>query len=400
MIVETNIDELKKRENSLKIIKEIIHSKGRNQLYDLTGLSGGFLLKKEDLNLLETYVGPALFEDQLQLLGKEHLGGEKILGINRTSSGILATIMALVRPDSYVIHYLPQSPSHPSIPRSTKLIGANYLEFDNLKDFYIPDNTSLIIITGSTMDHQVITIEEFKEIIKITKSRKNHDPLDKYSQTYDEIPVMVDDASGARLRTIIFNQPSAIELGADLVITSTDKLMDGPRGGLMAGKKYLINKIKSKAHQFGLEAQPPMVAGMVRGLENFNPENLLKSLEKKQKLLEYLNSNFNGFELTPTGIMITPEALKSEIENRGIKILLSDNDISFTWAMILLREYGLVTIPSVGMPGASATLRFDLAASDAINFKLSNLVEIINSSFEELLNVVDNPEKCKDIIFN
>ena len=392
MIVENSVHEVKKRENSLRIIKKIIHSDGRNQLYDLTGLSGGFLLTEEDLKLLETYVGPALFEEQLEKMGKEHLGGEKVLGLNRTSSGILATILALVRPGSYVVHYLPKLPSHPSIPRSCSLLGANYLEFDDLKSFFIPDDTSLIVITGSTMDHQVIEVAEFKEIIKMAKSKSNSSNI--------EIPVLVDDASGARLRPVIFNQPSAIELGADMVVTSTDKLMNGPRGGLMSGRKDLINKIKSKAHQFGLEAQPPLVAGMVRGLENFNPENLLESLEKKQELIKSLNSQLGGFEETPTGVMITPEALSLEIGNEGIKTDLSDSDISFVWAMILLKKYGILTIPAVGMPGASPTVRFDLASQDAKILNLDELKEMILSSFKELLNLVDDPDKCREMIFN
>lgn len=392
MIVENSVHEVKKRENSLRIIKEIIQYEGRNQLYDLTGLSGGFLLSKEDLKLLETYVGPAIFEEQLEKIGKEHLGGDKVLGLNRTSSGILATIMALVRPESYVVHYLPKLPSHPSIPRSCSLVGANYLEFEDLENFFIPDDTSLIVITGSTMDHQVIEVEDFKKIIKMAKS---------HSESYSgiEIPVLVDDASGARLRPVIFNQPSAIELGADLVVTSTDKLMDGPRGGLMSGREDLINEIKSKAHQFGLEAQPPLVAGMVRGLENFNPENLLESLEKKQDLIKSLNSQLGGFEETPTGVMISPEVLSFEIENQGIKTDLSDSDISFTWAMVLLKNYGILTIPAVGMPGASPTLRFDLASKDAKILNLDELKKIILNSFKELLNLVDNPEKCREMIF-
>lgn len=391
MIVETNIHEVKKRENSLLIIKKIIQSNGRNQLFDMTGLSGGFLLNDEDLKLLETYVGPAIFEDQLLKLGKKHLGGEKVLGLNRTSSGILATILAIVRPESYVVHYLPKLPSHPSIPRSCELIGANYIEFDNLENFFIPDDTSLIVITGSTMDHQVIDVEEFKEIISKAKS---------HLKSSDGVPVLVDDASGARLRTVIFNQPTAIELGADLVVTSTDKLMDGPRGGLMSGKEDLMNEIKSKAHQFGLEAQPPLVAGMVRALEHFNPENLLNSLEKKHELNKSLNSKFKGFEETPTGVMISPDVLKSQIEEKGIKTDLSSSDISFVWAMILLKNFGILTIPAVGMPGASPTVRFDLAAKDSKTLNLDELTDLILNSLDMLLNVVDDPEKCRNIIFN
>ena len=60
-------------------------------------------------------------------------------------------------------------------------------------------NTSLVFITGCTMDHEVIAKEDFIKIIEISKSK--------------EIPVFVDDASGARLRTIVYKQPRAMDMG-------------------------------------------------------------------------------------------------------------------------------------------------------------------------------------------
>ena len=71
MIVNNSLDEVKKRESSLKIIKSIIENEGRDSLYDVTGLSGGFIASDEELNLLETYVGPAIFEDELQIVGRQ-----------------------------------------------------------------------------------------------------------------------------------------------------------------------------------------------------------------------------------------------------------------------------------------------------------------------------------------
>ena len=106
MIVNNSLDEVKKRESALKIIKEIINDDGRDSLYDVTGLSGGFIASDVELDLLETYVGPAIFEDELQIVGKEHLGGEKVLAVNRTSSGILASILALVNEGDHVSHFL------------------------------------------------------------------------------------------------------------------------------------------------------------------------------------------------------------------------------------------------------------------------------------------------------
>lgn len=357
MIVNNSLDELKKRENSLKIVKEIIEVKGRDFLIDLTGLSGGFIASSEELNLLETYVGPAIFEYELQIEGIKHLGGEKIFPVNRTSSGIFATILALVSKDSYVVHFLSQLPGHPSIVRSCNLVNGNYLEFDSFNEFHIPDNCSLVIITGSTMDHNVMDEDIFKKIIQMAHNKN--------------IPVFVDDASGARLRTVIFNQKKALDLGADIVVTSTDKLMPGPRGGLLAGKKDLIDKIKVKANQFGLEAQPPLILAMVNGLKAFKEENLLNAFIKKEKFLSILQKNFSMFKLTPTGVMIKPEDLSYEVKNKDTE--LSNEDLAFLFAMILLKEEGIITIPAVSMPGASATIRFDLSANDASNIELEIL---------------------------
>ncbi|MBP5699777.1 MAG: TIGR03576 family pyridoxal phosphate-dependent enzyme, partial [Methanobrevibacter sp.] len=272
MIVKNSLDEVKKRESALKIIKEIINDKGRDSLYDVTGLSGGFIASDEELNLLETYVGPAIFEDELQIVGRKHLGGEKVLAVNRTSSGILASILALVNEGDHVSHFLAEFPAHPSIPRSCAIVGASYDEFIDIDKFTIPDNTSLVVVTGSTMDHKVIDEELFKKVIDMAHEK--------------DIPVLVDDASGARLRTAVFNQAKATELGADLVVTSTDKLMPGPRGGLMAGRKDLIDEIKVKGNQFGLEAQPPLILAMVNGIKNYTEENLIKAIDKKDELFE------------------------------------------------------------------------------------------------------------------
>ena len=383
MIVDSSLDEVKKRENSLSIIKNIVETKGRDSLFDLTGLSGGFIASSSEISLLETYVGPAIFEDDLQEVGIEHMGGEKVLPLNRTSSGILATILTLVEKDSNVVHYLAKLPAHPSIPRSCKLVGANYSETDNFDEFSIPENTSLVVVTGSTMDHDVIDEDEFRKVIEMAHER--------------DIPVMVDDASGARLRTVVFNQEKACDLGADIAITSTDKLMPGPRGGLMAGREDLIDKIKVKVNQFGLEAQPPAVLAMVNGIKNFKEDNLINSFTKKDELFDMLDKKFDNFEKTPTGVMISPEGLNEEIE---VAHELSEKDVAFVFSSLLLKDHGIITIPAVSMPGASATIRFDLSTSDAFNLDLNDLDKKIESSFDRLQEVITNEEKCREIVFS
>ena len=385
MIVNNSLDEVKKRESALKIIKEIINDKGRDSLYDVTGLSGGFIASDDELNLLETYVGPAIFEDELQIVGKEHLGGEKVLAVNRTSSGILASILALVNEGDHVSHFLAEFPAHPSIPRSCAIVGASYDEFVDIDKFTIPENTSLVVVTGSTMDHKVIDEELFKKVIDMAHEK--------------DIPVLVDDASGARLRTAVFNQAKATELGADLVVTSTDKLMPGPRGGLMAGREELIDEIKVKANQFGLEAQPPLILAMVNGIKNYTEENLVKAISRKEEFYELLSEKYEMFEKTPTGVMVSEDSLKNQLEKLNVETELSKKDCCFLWAMVLLKDFGIITIPAVGMPGASATIRIDLSTKDVIDMDLNELYEKVDQSFEKFLVLSQDVEKSKELIF-
>lgn len=389
MLLNSPLQESKKREAALNVINSKIKN-NRSDLYDLTGLSGGFPIKQEDINLLETYAGPAIFEVQLQPLGIKHLGGEKVLALNRTSSGLLAAILALVKPDHEVVHFLPQLPSHPSIPRSVKLVKGNYREFTDAEEMQIDENTDLVIITGSTMDHQIITEEDFLKVIKLSQ-RKN-------------VPVLVDDASGARLRTIIYKQPRALDMGADLVITSTDKLMEGPRGGLMSGKTELIDLIKTKANQFGLEAQPPLIAGMVRSLEKFTPEMILKSQQKKKELYMVLKE-YLTVEETPTGIMLLPEDVVKKLESMDVgtsedETPLNPEEVATILAMILLRDHNIITIPVVGMPGASPTIRMDMASKDAERIDVEYISQAFTESFSKLKKIIVDRQACESILFD
>lgn len=385
MIIDNSLDEVKKRESAFRIIKKILEEKGRDSLFDVTGLSGGFIASKKELELLETYVGPAVFEDEIQIVGKEHLGGEKVLPVNRTSAGILATVLALVGEGSHVAHFLADYPGHPSIPRSCALAGASYEEFIDINEFAIPDNTSLVVITGSTMDLQVIDEDLFTQVISRAHEK--------------DIPVLVDDASGARLRTAVFNQKRATDLGADLVVTSTDKLMPGPRGGLMAGRAELIDEIKIKVNQFGLEAQPPLIMAMINGIKAYTPEVLRKSVSRKEEFYGLISKKYEMFEKTPNGIKVQEANLANQLKVLNIETELSEKDCCFLWSMVLLKEEGIITIPAVGMPGASDTIRFDLSTKDVIDMDLDVLQDKIDNSFDVFLDLVQKPEMAEKLIF-
>lgn len=378
------LDEVKRREKGLRIINDKVKNDGIDSLIDLTGLAGGFDVTPEDISLLETYAGPAVFEEQIQKLGTQHLGGEKVLPLNRTTSGIVAMIIALVKPGTKIVHYLAKKPGHPSIPRTAELVGADYVEYTNLDDFKIDDNTSLVVITGTTMDLEVITVEDFKEVIRQAKEKG--------------ITVFVDDASGARIRPAIYNQPTAIDLGADLSVTSTDKLMEGPRGGLMAGSADLIDEIKLVTNQFGLEAQAPLIVAMIKGLEKYSPDRIREAFKQKDELYQKLvDKNLNP-QTTPTGFMFKEDEIKREVEKRGANVDEDADVIATVYSMLLIDNYNIVTIPSVGMPGASKTVRIDWSAKDSDKISMDDLVDAVIDTFDKTVEVCNN-NKIEEVLY-
>jgi L-seryl-tRNA(Ser) seleniumtransferase len=282
----------------------------------------------------------------------------------------------LVKEGTTIVHYLPKKPGHPSIPRTAKLVGANYIEYSSLDDFKVDENTSLVFITGTTMDHEVIDVDEFKKVIQIAKD--------------NDILVFVDDASGARVRRAVYNQPTAIDLGADLSVTSTDKLMEGPRGGLMAGNEELINKIKLTVNQYGWEAQAPLVAAMVKALEKYSPDDIKEAFIQKDVLYDKLIENDLNPLKTPTGFMFKEDTVKTQLESMGLDTDLNSDIISTVYSMLLLENYNIITIPAVGMPGASKTIRLDWSAKDSSKLTMDELVNAIVKTFDDCKEVIES----------
>jgi L-seryl-tRNA(Ser) seleniumtransferase len=158
--------------------------------------------------------------------------------------------------------------------------------------------------------------------------------------------------------------------------------------------------IKSKAHQFGLEAQPPLVAGMVRALENLSPARILEAFSNKHELYNALKNDFSHVKETPTGIMIRPEALNLELDDRGVKTDLCPDDLAYLFSMLLLRNHGIITIPAVGMPGVSATIRIDLASKDAERIKTQEIVNSFKDTLIQLMNIIDDTKACKSVLYH
>ena len=179
------------------------------------------------------------------------------------------------------------------------------------------------------------------------------------------LDVVVDDAYGARIRPIVLNFTPSLKAGADVVITNNDKAgLNGPRAGIMVGRKDLVAKISAKANEIGCEARAPISLAVYRSLSKFTESDLLEEVEigkdifnelVKQVGSENVRSSLLGPEVTAETV------LKLILEMSGTKAhenVLVPAEATAALGMELLKRHGIITTNACGMPGARISVRF------------------------------------------
>jgi hypothetical protein len=66
-------------------------------------------------------------------------------------------------------------------------------------------------------------------------------------------------------------------------------------------------------------------------------------------------------------------------------------------SMLLLQEYGIVTVPAVGMPGCSPTVRLTFYP-DGVRFGLRALVDAVVSSVQRLAGFLRDPFEVRRLV--
>jgi L-seryl-tRNA(Ser) seleniumtransferase len=167
----------------------------------------------------------------------------------------------------------------------------------------------------------------------------------------------------------------------------------------MAGKGEIVDLIKSKAHQFGLEAQSATIVGIIKAIESFSGERMLDAFRKKHLVYEAVKKGINSIRETPTGVMLSADDLINELKQKGVETEFSPADVACVFSALLLRNYHIVTIPAVGMPGASPTIRIDLAAKDAERIDKDYIVKAFIETFSHLNEIVNYKDACELILY-
>lgn len=383
-ILASSVDEAKRLQHAQAITADRVRNHGVESIAIFTGNQRDFPLTPEDLDgLAEEWVGPSLYAELLREVGSTHLGGDDSTAVavfNRTSAGIVASILALAKERRFVSVVPDGGRSHASVLRGAWLARAEVSEVSVAEDWQSEISRvgpSLVIVTPVTSSLERIEDSDIRKVVNFSRQKN--------------IPVLLDEAYGARLRTVLHGGSPSLSFGANLAITNCDKAgMPGPRAGIMAGDAELVLEVQAAASELGMEARAPIAAAALRALQAYSPTDLETEARMGAELSDALEQNL------PVSVRrsdLGPMIHEDDVHRVVCEIACVDpSDCGLVPAetatavgMVLLRDHGILTVNTHGQPGARVSFRLK-PTLDAI--RRAGGVEAVISAVTQSIRVV------------
>ena len=211
------------------MVGAIVRAKGKEGIFDLSGMNRGSGITAEDVPHLTSHV-PFFerFEGKTEPLALKHMGADAskhaALILNRVSAANFIALTTLLRKGDRVFAFAPAGgASHPSTVRPISMAGAELREFHSyadLKKAWDAGAPRLLLVTPISASKRHIPFAEFKQALALPRAAGTL--------------IYVDDAHMAS-RIAFFDEPLTFQVGEiDIAVCSADKHVAGPRGSASA----------------------------------------------------------------------------------------------------------------------------------------------------------------------
>jgi L-seryl-tRNA(Ser) seleniumtransferase len=395
-ILKSTDEEVRRMLRARQIVGERVRSKGRDSVYDLSGMNRGSGITADDVPHLTSHV-PFFerFEGKTEPYALKHMGADpgrhSAIILNRVSAANFIALTTILKRGDRVLALAPANGvSHPSTVRPIAMAGAAFQEFHSYaeleKEWHAGGAPRLLLITPISASKRHLPFADFTQALVLPRK--------------PDTLVYVDDAHMAS-RVAFFEEPRTFQVGdVDLAVCSADKHVAGPRAGVLVGRKDLVTEIGSRAYELGLEAQAGQYVGVANALKNFDPRVVKQAGELAKQLIEVLAQQYGAKRayLGGPGVSIAgDDVIDIALEQRGgtAKPKLVAVEAAGLVAMQMLEQDGILTIGAVAMPGSAPVMRL-MMYPDGPRLGVERIAASLESGIERLATVIDDVDAARE----
>ena len=397
-IIRDSRDDHRKLRQAWRHIAAREKQHGLDAVYNLSGLERRYEASPETYPLMDDELAPALMGGRLDELALDHLGGDPatdaIMVFNRQTAAVLTATLVLVEPGQTVIG-VSTTGSHPCVVRAAKRAGANFIDTLGLAAFEealaAADDVALVSMTRLAVSYEILSLREIEKIVTLA-----HDKGAK---------VLVDDAGGARVGPAIFDQPKMLGLGVDVGSTGLDKYGTiGPRVGLMGGRKELVEKMRALAFEIGVEARPMIYPAIIHSLEQYDEARVRELVDVTKGVVAAVKKRL-GNRITETPVIARldgEDTLEIAMERAGLKDRpVMPIEASAALSMLLLRDYGVLTVHFAGLPPGTSALLIKFIVPETLERfgGAEKLADAIDASLDQLAGVIGDEKAFRELLY-
>ena len=394
-ILKGTDEEVQRMLRARHMVGDRVRSKGKDSIYDLSGMNRGAGITAEEVPDLTSHV-PFFerFEGKTEPLALKHMGADparhKALIVNRVSAANFIALTTILKPGDSVLALAPAGGScHPSTVRPISMAGAQFQQFHAIDELEKAWQTQgpprLLLITPISASKRHIDLADVQRALALPRAA---DTL-----------AYVDDAHMAS-RVGFFREPRTFQLGGvDLAVCSADKHVAGPRAGVFVGRPDLVDEIGSRIYELGLEAQAGQYVGVANALRNFDPEVIRKAGELAKQLVEVMQSQYGKRAyLGGPGVSIGgDDVLEIATEQKGAKgkPRLVAVEAAGLVAMEMLAQDGVLTIGAVSMPGSAPVVRL-MMYPDGQKLGVERIAASVENGISKLAEVLNDVDAARE----
>jgi len=393
-ILKGTDEEVQRMIRARHMVGDRIRAKGRDSIYDLSGMNRGSGITEDEVPHLTSHV-PFFerFEGKTEPLALKHMGADpqkhKALIVNRVSAANFIALTTILKPGDKVLALAPAGGScHPSTVRPISMAGADFRQFHSIDDLDKAWQTQgpprVLLITPISASKRHIDLAHVQRALQLPRAAHTI--------------VYVDDAHMAS-RVGFFREPRTFQLGeVDLAVCSADKHVAGPRAGVFVGRPDLVEQIGSRIYELGLEAQAGQYVGVANALRNFDPEVIRRAGEVAKQLLEVMQRQYGGkVYLGGPGVSIGgDDVLQIAMDQAGVKgkPALVAVEAAGLVAMEMLGQDGILTIGAVSMPGSAPVVRL-MMYPDGAKLGIERIAASVENAISTLGGVVNDVDAAR-----